>query len=179
VGFKNLNALLMACSVVSAWRIVVTSTPEGWRRTERITAFQPYEQPGPRLIRLPQLSPQELKAVSEQHPDLGRVLYDQRMGFIVRRPKVLDLIARESVTQATTERWVCEADIIDWFFATVIERHAGDGRRAMVVGLAAQLADALADSMPEDELDPATVDRAASLCKDRVLRTQDGRIGFD
>src|SRR5262249_27481032 len=54
-----------------------------------------------------------------------------------------------------------------------------DGRRATTVRLAAQLADGLTASMPEDEAEPADADRIASLHADRVLRVQDGRLGFD
>jgi hypothetical protein len=176
LGLKNLFSLLRQ---LSAWKVVLTTTPEGWRRVEQRVLHALAAPGSAELLRLPRLSAEEIRAVGEQHPNLGRILDDRRLRRIVLRPRVLDLVAQEAVTHAAAAQWVCEADVIDWFFDSVVERKKGDGRRPTTVRLAARLADDLAASIPEDEIDPAEADRIAALHADRVLRVQDGRLAFD
>ena len=176
LGLKNLYSLLRH---LSAWKVVLTTTPEGWRRVEQRVLQALAARGSAELLRLPRLSAEEIRAVAEQHPNLGRILDDRRLRRIVLRPRVLDLVAQEAVTHAAAAQWVCEADVIDWFFDSVVERKKGDGRRPTTVRLAARLADDLAASIPEDEIDPAEADRIAALHADRVFRVQDGRLAFD
>jgi hypothetical protein len=175
-GLKNLFSLLRQ---LSPWKVVLTTTPEGWRRIEQrvLQALAAYG--SAELLSLPRLSPDEIREVGELHPNLRRILDDRRLRRIVLRPRVLDLVAQEAITHAAAAQWVSEADVIDWFFDTVVERKKGDGRRPTVVRLAARLADDLATSIPEDEIDPAEADRVAALHADRILRVQDGRLAFD
>lgn len=176
LGLRHLLSLLRH---LSAWKVVLTATPDGWRRVEQRVS-EALEMRGPaQLIRLPQLTHDEIRSVGARHPNLGRILEDQRLRRIVLRPRVLDLVAQEAVTHAAAAQWVSEADVIDWFFGSVVERKKGDGRRPTVVRLAARLADDLAASIPEDEVDPAEADRVAALHADRVLRVQDGRLAFE
>lgn len=176
LGLRQLLSLLRN---LSAWKVVITATPEGWRRVEQRVS-EALGKCGPaQLVHLPQLTRDEIRSVGERHPSLGRILEDQRLRKIVLRLRVLDLVAQEAVSHAAAAQWVSEADVIDWFFDTVVERRKGDGRRPTVVRLAARLADDLAASIPEDEVDPAETDRVAALHADRVLRIQDGRLAFD
>lgn len=175
-GLQQLYSLL---EHLSEWRMILSATPEGWRRIEQRIARAVEMRGAARLFHLPQFTRDEIDAVGGQHPHLGRILEDRRVRRIVLRPRILDLIAQESVTHAAASQWVSEADIIDWFFERVVERRAGDGRRSTLVRLAARLADEFAPSLPEDVADPADAERIAALHADRILRIQDGRIAFD
>jgi hypothetical protein len=176
LGLQNLFSLLRP---LPAWKVVLTTTPEGWRRVERRVAEALGKRGSVQLIRLPQLTRDDIRMVGDRHPNLRRILADQRLRRIVLRPRVLDLVAQEAVTHAAAAQWVSEADVIDWFFESVVERKKGDGRRPTIVRLAARLADDLAASIPEDEVDPAEADRVAALHADRILRVLDGRLAFD
>ncbi len=176
VGLKQLFALLRQ---LPAWKVLLTTTPEGWRRVEQRVRQSLATPRSAKVIGLPHLGPDEIRAVGAQHPNLGRILDDRRLSRIVLRPRILDLVTQEAVTHATAEQWVSEADVIDWFFDSVVERKKGDGRRPTAVRLAARLADELSASIPEDEVDPADGERVAALHADRVLRVQDGRLAFD
>ncbi len=71
VGLQQLFALLRQ---LPAWKVVLTTTPEGWRRVEQ-RVRQALATPGSaKVIGVPQLGPDEIRAVGEQHPNLGEFL---------------------------------------------------------------------------------------------------------
>lgn len=166
----------------SAWRLLITCTPEEWGRVRDRLASRSVALPdAPISLGLP--GPGDLQSVWDAFPQLTALHSRHHLAPVLFRPKVLDLLA----THCTVEDDLTvmgESDLarLFWDREVALGPH-GLARAEAAIHLAQSFADRLLSDVSESALttEVGKIGLAAvgELVQDRVLVRNDGRLAFE
>lgn len=136
-GFRTLASLFRAAERASkAWTVIVTCQAGSWKAVlDRLG--QANWGAGPwSIVQLGDLAEEDILSVARQLPQLRGVLAQPRLHSILRKIKVLAIFANqlsEGRSLPDTASWVGEADVLEWYWSTVVRRGADATARSQVL----------------------------------------------
>ena len=165
------------------WLVLFTCQSERWESVQIRLLRSGVDPHGLGLIQLPVLSAEDLQQVWSAFPSLQRLVHRRHVQDILRRPKVLDILAAHAraMGAANPATWAGESDLIRWFWQSVVAApDDGPSRVAMLQTLAERQADQGEVETPVAEVDAGNVQFLRGLERDGVCRlTSSDRIRFD
>jgi hypothetical protein len=164
-----------------AWHLLMTCQPEEWGRVQNHLSKAGAEFPQWTPVEVGVLSTAETRQVANAYPALSPLLLQHHLQQLLRRPKILDLLARgvESRSIPDTRRWVGESDLVMWFWTSEVQKGSRGQQRARFLQLLAErTADLGQSSVPRSELSVSELEPAQGLIQDRICVEAEERIGF-
>ena len=124
---------------------------------------------------------QELAPLSEQFPQLHKLLQRVDLRRLLFLPKILDLLAcsLQTASLPETRQWTGESDLIEWFWqAEIAGKEHGAMRERFLCQLAEQQALQLTQEISQREFATADLAILDTLEIERICYRKNGRIGF-
>lgn len=128
------------------------------------------------------VSTEELSTLITDFPALQSLSFQDRLIPILRQPKILDLLARNTkVGKLPNFRaWAGESDVIDWIWKAEIDgKKPAVPRQRLMWQLAEELAQRLSFDVPLDVLGDVADVILDNLEADRICQSKDGRVSFN
>jgi hypothetical protein len=180
------NVAILICSLRldagnGPWRLLMTCQPEEWGRVQTHFLKAGAEFPGWTRVEVDVLSTAETRLVVKAYPGLSSLLLQHHLQQLLRRPKILDLLARgvESRSIPDTRRWVGESDLVSWFWNSEVQKEPKGQQRALFLQLLAErTADLGQSSVPRSDLSVSELEPLQGLIQDRICVEAEERIGF-
>lgn len=127
------------------------------------------------------VSAEELSTLITDFPALKSLFFQDRLIPILRQPKILDLLARNTrVGKLPNFRaWAGESDVIDWIWKAEIDgKKPAVPRQRLMWQLAEELAQRLSVDAPLDVLGDVADVALDNLEADWICQSKDGRVSF-
>ncbi|WP_442498147.1 transposase [Methylobacter sp. sgz302048] len=127
------------------------------------------------------VSTEELLSLIADFPALRALSFQDRLIAILRQPKILDLLARNTeVGKLPNFRaWAGESDVIDWIWKAEIEgKKPATSRQRLMWQLAEELAKRLSVDVPIDVFGDVADVALDNLNTDRICQCKNGRVSF-
>jgi len=127
------------------------------------------------------VSTEELSILVADFPALRSLSTQDRLIPILRQPKILDLLARNTGAGKLPNfrSWAGESDVIDWIWKAEIEgKKPATSRQRLMWQLAEELAQRLSVDVPLDVLGDVADVALDNLEIDRICQCKDGRVSF-
>ena len=190
-GISGEPAYRTLCSFIEAlglgeterpYRLAVSCQHETWSRVlpELLRAGLPVDMV--KTVQVGWPSAQEFQPVWDAFPQLGKLRYEPRLGHLLLRPKIFDVIATNigAPTASALGQWAGEADVVDWWWSETIEKRDHETSRAPLLRrLAEKQADELQSETPIDDLCDLDLSSLSMLCGEGLLRKREDRIAFE
>jgi tryptophan 2,3-dioxygenase len=185
-GFATAAEFIRAVQLddaTSAWRVLITCTPEAWDRVRGELASHGGLPAKLGMVNIGPPAADELSVVWSAFPQLLPLQARYYLAPVLFRPKVLDLLATRA-RAGDDLRTVGESDLAGWFWG----REVAYGPHSVIRAEAArQIAQYLADELAPDVSVSALATAVGvtnltgidELAEGHVLRRAEGRIAFD
>jgi hypothetical protein len=181
-ALENLSTLINALMLGqdnTAWKLLIPCQVEAWQRVQYVLA-----QVGlyPKEVHIDEPLFEELAPVWDAYPNLRRLSLQPDLQSLLRKPKVLDLLATKlSLAQGIDPTsWVGESDLVDWFWQVhVSELGAGAGGDTCLLLLAEKQADDLRMETALVDLSFCSADSVRRIIQDGISKEREGRISFE
>ncbi|QFY44848.1 hypothetical protein F6R98_21260 [Candidatus Methylospira mobilis] len=132
-------------------------------------------------VLVPQVSTEELSTLINNFPALRSLSFQDHLIPILRQPKILDLLARNSEAGKlpSVRVWAGEPDVIDWIWKAAIEsKKPATARQRLLWQLADKQAQQLSVDVALDELSDVADIALDDLEADRICQCKEGRVSF-
>jgi hypothetical protein len=178
----NAVARLAWSAADTGWEVIATCQDDDWDRVASI--FQANKLRAS-VVQVDPLTDAELSAVAAAEPSLQPLIAKTDMHRVLARPKYLDVVLRGVAANSMgayceSDQWTGEAHVAEWCWRSVIEGSPPRiVRSAATKQMASIQADAVRDSIAEDEMDAAHLTAIDSLIADGVCRKVGERLIFD
>jgi energy-coupling factor transporter ATP-binding protein EcfA2 len=135
-----------------------------------------------RRLEIPEFEKDELIGVRAAFPNVGRLLDDTRTSSLMRRPKILDIVAnlsaRKDISKYRTP--VSESGLLHWYWSTIVECSSfAVEQSAVLQKLACNQADEEASATPLASLVDVRSEVIESLMNNGVLLKEGDRLRFE
>lgn len=128
------------------------------------------------------VSSEELALLITDFPALRSLSFQDRLVPILRQPKILDLLARNTRAGKLPDfrAWAGESDVIDWIWKAEIEgKKPAIARQRLMWQLADVLAQRLSVDVPLDVLGDVADVALDNLEADQICQCKEGRVSFN
>jgi len=175
-------AMLARETAKAGWAVVATCQNDDWERVGQVFRLVGLNSC---IVQVEPLADLELREVSAAEPRLLRLLAKPHIRRVLARPKYLDMVLRsaagdDAASISESEQWVGEAHIAEWCWRQLIEGvPLRTVRSAAAKQMASRQADAVRDSVAEDEIDAAHLGAIDELIADGICRKVGERLVFD
>jgi transposase-like protein len=133
-------------------------------------------------ITVPSISAEELAQLITDFPALRSLSFQDRLIPILRQPKILDLLARNTRVGKLPDfrAWAGESDVIDWIWKAEIEgKKSAGSRQRLMWQLAEELAQRFSIDVPLDVLGSVADVALDDLEADQICQSKEGRVAFN
>jgi len=180
--FLNAVVCLAREAVEAGWEVVANCQDDDWDRAARVFSSAGL---GALVVQIEPLTNAELRDVAKAEPRLRSLLSKADVRRVLARPKYLDVVLQGAASNddaafSEADQWTGEAHVALWCWKRVVEGlPPRTVRSAAAKQMALKQADAVRDSVAEDELDAAHLPAIDELIADGVCRKVGERIIFD
>lgn len=165
----------------SPFQVLMTCQERAWEEVQIALLQTGLPVTAWRGIMVQPVSTEELSTLIIDFPALQTLSFQDRLIPILRQPKILDLLARNTrVGKLPNFRaWAGESDVIDWIWKAEIDgKKPAVPRQRLMWQLAEELAQRLSVDVPLDMLGDVADVALDNLEADRICQSKDGRVSF-
>jgi hypothetical protein len=146
--YIRLNRIMSAIrggQPTSSWVIILSCQTDRWEYAQTQLIRIGIDPEVLSIYELSSLSPNELQIIYSNFPNLYYILFNPNLSEILRRPKVLDILATHSeLMKRNSSTWAGESHLIDWYWESIISApNDGPVRGLFLQQLAERQADKL------------------------------------
>jgi hypothetical protein len=162
------------------WRVVVTAQEQEWPRvTDRLREHN--TSPAWETVSMEPFADSEVQEVFERLPAVRQIATSGELSEVLRRPKVLDVVAARLQEEPSTPVGAISGDessVARWFWEFALGTgQERQGRARFLLDLAERQADKLEPSTAIQGLDDTA--HLDDLAREGVIRVSDQRVAFD
>ena len=177
-GFQTLSAFIRALRIGqegSRWRLILVCQREEWTRISlEVAKFIEYRG---KIIEIDSPSFEEMSEVFREFPALSSLALQQGLDLLLRRPKIVDLVASRLVLgdNVNYQAWLGEASIACWHWDTEVAKAPDKIKRAQAM---MRIAEVQADNLLADIGISEAPDGTDALLSDCLLSERNNRVAF-
>ncbi|HEX8524204.1 MAG TPA: hypothetical protein VF669_18260 [Tepidisphaeraceae bacterium] len=178
----NALAMLSRDAAAAGWEVVATCQDDDLERVARVFKSA---QLNLSAVQVGPLTDEELREVGSAEMRLRPFLAKDELKRVLARPKYLDVVLRSVSPNDVnpipdSERWIGEAHLAEWCWRQAVEGISPrTARAAAAKQMASKQADAVRDSVSDDELVAAHLPAIDELLTEGVCRKVGERLVFD
>jgi len=179
-GFQRLYQLTRILNLnnnLCSWRVIFTCQIEEWKRIrDALIRYNIDPMTATYILSLNDLTEVELDQVWKIYPSLKKLRANRTISPLLRKPKILDLLARHSTE---IKNWAGESDFIEWFWEQEIQKvYNSTARSSFLQNFAVKLADEWESDLAESEILPPDRSIVDELIRDHICKKFQFRISF-
>jgi len=166
----------------SPFRVLLTCQEQAWEDVQLAFLQTNISVTTWSKITVQPVSTEELALLITDFPALRSLSFQDRLVPILRQPKILDLLARNTRAGKLPDfrAWAGESDVIDWIWKAEIEgKKPAIARQRLMWQLADVLAQRLSVDVPLDVLGDVADVALDNLEADQICQCKEGRVSFN